>query len=161
MGATRFDHVNILTEDIDGVSRFLIAVLGVRPGPRPAFRSPGHWLYQDDVAIFHISDSSHHEQTHVADIGAVDTSKSAGAVDHLAFRCDDYREMIDRLNRLAIAFHEEDLPYEPARQVFVDGPNGITLELIFGHEDVLAGGGRIIGKFTREMPMVDAAMANA
>ena len=135
MTVTRFDHINILTGDIDGMRDFLARVLGVVPGWRPPFRSPGYWLYNGDQAIFHISDARNHEQTHVEDIGAVETG-AKGAVDHLAFRCKGYREMTERLRLLGLAFHEADLPYANDRQVFVDGPDNVTLELIFTQADV-------------------------
>jgi catechol 2,3-dioxygenase-like lactoylglutathione lyase family enzyme len=140
MSLTRFDHINVLTSDIDRMRDFLVGVLGVTPGWRPPFRSPGYWLYHDDVAIFHISDATNHEQTHVDDIGAVATGARA-SVDHLAFRCAGYRAMTDRLRAKGIGFHEEDVPYADDRQVFVDGPDAITLELLFTRADVLEGGG--------------------
>jgi catechol 2,3-dioxygenase-like lactoylglutathione lyase family enzyme len=140
MRMTRFDHINVLTADIHRMKDFLVSVLGVTPGWRPPFRSPGYWLYHDDIAIFHISDASNHEQTHVEDIGAVRTGASA-SVDHLAFRCEGYGATTERLRALRIGYHEEDVPHSDDRQVFVDGPDAITLELLFTRADVLAGGG--------------------
>jgi catechol 2,3-dioxygenase-like lactoylglutathione lyase family enzyme len=149
MSLTRFDHINLLTADIDAMRDFLGSVLDVKPGRRPAFRSPGYWLYHGEIAIFHISDARNHEQTHADDVGAVQTSGEHGVVDHVAFRCDGYRAMIDRLHALGVLYHEADLPYAPDRQVFVDGPVGFTLELLFTHTDVLAGGGRILADGVR------------
>jgi catechol 2,3-dioxygenase-like lactoylglutathione lyase family enzyme len=146
MAMTRFDHINILAADIDVMRDFLVNVLGVRVGPRPPFASPGYWLYDGDVALLHISHMSNHEQTHVDDIGAVDTTLHRGSVDHLAFRFEKYGEVTARLRRAGIAFHEADVPYASDRQVFVDGPNNITLELLFTHDDVVASGGRLLVK---------------
>ncbi|HYZ15418.1 MAG TPA: VOC family protein [Candidatus Acidoferrum sp.] len=140
MRLARFDHINLLTSDIDGMREFLVSVLGVKPGWRPPFRSPGYWLYDGDNAIFHVSDAKNHEQTHVDDIGAVKTGGRA-TVDHICFRCEGYRETVDRLSDLGIAFHEEDVPYTRDRQIFVDGPDNITFELLFTPADVEAGGG--------------------
>jgi lactoylglutathione lyase len=144
VAVTRFDHINVLTGDIDAMRDFLVGVLGLSPGARPPFRSPGHWLYHGADAVFHVSDSGDHEQTHAV-AGTGGTATVRGSVDHLAFRCDDYRETTERLRRLGVAFHEADVPYAPDRQVFVDGPDGVTLELLFAHADVLAGGGALIG----------------
>ncbi len=140
MRLARFDHINLLTADINRMRDFLVSVLGVVPGWRPPFRSPGYWLYDGDIAIFHVSDATNHEQTHVDDIGAVPTGGRA-TVDHICFRCEGYRETIDRLKSLGIAFHEEDVPFASDRQIFVDGPDNVTFELLFSPADVLAGGG--------------------
>jgi glyoxylase I family protein len=143
MRLTRFDHINVLTADIDRMRDFLVGVLGVTPGWRPPFRSPGYWLYHDDIAIIHISDAKNHEQTHVEDIGSVKTGARA-SIDHLAFRCEDYRAATERLRARGIAYHEADVPYADDRQVFVDGPDSITLELLFTAADVRAGGGALL-----------------
>jgi lactoylglutathione lyase len=135
MAVKRFDHVNILTADIDAARDFFVAVLGLEPGYRPPFRSPGHWLYQGTDALIHISDATNHEQTHVEDIGEVKTGGHP-TVDHIAFRCEGYAETPERLRRLGMAFHEADVPFAEDRQVFVDGPEGITLELIFAPTEV-------------------------
>lgn len=142
MAVMRFDHVNILTADIDAARDFFIAVLGLRPGNRPPFRSRGHWLYLGDEPIIHISDASNHEQTHVMDIGRVETSGRHASVDHIAFRCRGYAETIERLRSLSLPFHEADVPFAEDHQVFVDGPDGVTLELIFAPDDVRAAGRR-------------------
>jgi catechol 2,3-dioxygenase-like lactoylglutathione lyase family enzyme len=131
MAVARFNHVNVLTADIHATRDFFVAVLGLEPGFRPPFASPGYWLYQGDLALIHISDAANHEQTHVEDIGAVATSASHSAVDHLAFRCEGYAETTTRLRQLGIAFHEATVPFFDDRQLFVDGPDGVTLELIF------------------------------
>jgi catechol 2,3-dioxygenase-like lactoylglutathione lyase family enzyme len=139
MAVARFDHVNLLTADIHATRDFFVAVLGLEPGFRPPFRSPGYWLYQGDQALIHISDASDHEQTHVDDIGAVTTGADHPAVDHLAFRCEGYAETTRRLQQLGIAYHEANVPFFDDRQLFVDGPEGVTLELIFPAAEVAGG----------------------
>lgn len=138
MAITRFDHINILTDDIDRMRDFFGAVLGLQVGERPPFRSPGYWMYHGENALIHISDTAHHEQTHVDDIGHVQTSGKHGAVDHIAFRCHGYHDTKARLSELGIGCHEADVPALADRQVFVDGPNGLTLELIFSAAEVMA-----------------------
>ncbi len=144
MAAVQFDHINILTSDIEAARAFFAAVLDLHQGPRPPFKSPGYWMYADEQAVIHISDTAHHEQTHVEDIGHVQTGGHP-TVDHIAFRCRDYAATTSRLRRLAVAFHEADVPARADRQVFVDGPDGITLELIFDPAEVAAAGGQLQG----------------
>jgi glyoxylase I family protein len=145
MAVARFDHINVLTADIDATRDFFVDVLELTVGTRPPFRSPGYWLYQDAQPVVHISDASNHEQTHVEDIGAVRTSAKHAAVDHVAFRCEGYVETTLRLRRIGLAFHEADIPFIGDRQVFVDGPDGLTLELIFARAEIVAAGAALSG----------------
>lgn len=146
MAVSGFDHFNILTPDIDAARTFFESVLGLEVGPRPPFRSPGFWMYLGDQAVVHISDAAHHEQTHVEDIGRVETSGKHGVVDHIAFRCSGYQETKARLSELGVASHEADVPALANRQVFVDGPNGLTLELIFTPADAASELVRAVGE---------------
>jgi len=134
---TRLDHINVLTTDIDATRDFFVAVLGVQAGYRPPFRSPGHWLYSGDQPIIHISDAGNHEQTHVDDRRG-EPVRGQSAVDHVAFGCEGYAAMTEHLRRLGIAYREADVPATTIHQVFVDGPGGIGLELIFARAEVAA-----------------------
>ncbi|HEY4441288.1 MAG TPA: VOC family protein [Candidatus Elarobacter sp.] len=135
MPVTRLDHINVLTSEIDAARDFFVRVLGVTEGYRPPFRSPGHWLYAGDRAIIHISDAGNHEQTHVEDLRG-ESLRGQQTVDHVAFGCEGYAEMTERFRRDGIAYHEADVPATQIHQVFVDGPGGIGLELIFAQAEV-------------------------
>jgi catechol 2,3-dioxygenase-like lactoylglutathione lyase family enzyme len=139
-GVRNLDHVNILTGNVDRTVAFLTAVLGLENGPRPAFRSPGYWLYKDGNAVVHVSDVGNKEQTHAADDSLGDPSKGGapGIVDHVAFRCSDYAGTTAKLRALGIAMHESDIPGTNDRQVFIDGPDDVAFELIFSAADVAA-----------------------
>jgi catechol 2,3-dioxygenase-like lactoylglutathione lyase family enzyme len=50
MPLSHLDHVNIRTANLAVLSRFYAEVLGLAPGPRPAFRFGGAWLYCGDRA---------------------------------------------------------------------------------------------------------------
>lgn len=140
MAVNNLDHVNILTGDVRRTIGFLITVLGLEDGPRPAFRSPGHWLYRNGVAVVHVSDSRDKERTHAEDdsLGDPDAGGAKGIVDHVAFRCSGYRETLAKLAELAIPSHESDIPGIGDRQVFIDGPDDVSFELIFTAADVAA-----------------------
>jgi catechol 2,3-dioxygenase-like lactoylglutathione lyase family enzyme len=140
MGVNNLDHVNILTGDVRRTIGFLTTVLGLEDGPRPAFRSPGHWLYRNGIAVVHVSDSRDKEQTHAEDdsLGDPDAAGVKGIVDHVAFRCSGYRETMAKLAELGIPSHESDIPGIGDRQVFIDGPDNVSFELIFTAADVAA-----------------------
>lgn len=140
-GVERLDHVNITTGDLTRTVSFLTAVLGLEDGPRPPFGTPGNWLYSDGQAVVHVSDAGNKEQTHADDPSSGDASRGGarGIVDHVAFRCTGYARVMAKLRELGIATHEADVPATGLHQVFVDGPDAVSFELIFTPEDV---GGR-------------------
>jgi catechol 2,3-dioxygenase-like lactoylglutathione lyase family enzyme len=140
MDVRALDHVNILTGDVERTTGFLTSVLGLEDGPRPAFGSPGHWLYRNGAAVVHVSDAGNKEVTHALDASQGDASKrgARGIVDHVAFRCNGYRATMERLRSLGVAVHEATIPGAGDRQVFVDGPDDVSFELIFSAADVAA-----------------------
>jgi catechol 2,3-dioxygenase-like lactoylglutathione lyase family enzyme len=132
MAITALDHVNVLTGDLARTVGFLTTVLGLEEGPRPAFRSPGSWLYANGKAVVHVSATGDKERTHVGDASLGDPSRTAApaSVDHVAFRCTGYRETLGKLRALGIEAYQSTVPGSGDRQVFVDGPD-VTFELIF------------------------------
>lgn len=54
MALQRLDHVNLRTADLDRTIEFYGRVLGLHPGPRPAFPFPGAWLYAGEQAVVHL-----------------------------------------------------------------------------------------------------------
>ncbi len=143
MDVRALDHVNILTGDVERTVGFLTSVLGLEDGPRPAFRSPGHWLYRNGTAVVHVSDAGNKEITHALDASQGDAASGGakGIVDHVAFRCSGYGETVARLRALGIPIHESTIPDSGDRQVFVDGPDAVSFELIFTAADVATDAG--------------------
>jgi catechol 2,3-dioxygenase-like lactoylglutathione lyase family enzyme len=138
MGVENLDHVNILTGNVERTIGFLATVLGLEDGPRPAFRSPGHWLYRNGVAVVHVSDVRDKERTHAEDasLGDPNAGEKKGIVDHVAFRCTGYHETKAKLAELGIASHESVIPGVGDHQLFIDGPDDVSFELIFSAADV-------------------------
>jgi catechol 2,3-dioxygenase-like lactoylglutathione lyase family enzyme len=54
-----------------------------------------------------------------------------GAIDHIAFECADYDQMRAKLQARGLKFTSNDVPMIKLRQLFVNDPNGVTLELNF------------------------------
>jgi len=113
----RIDHVLICTRDLKGMQHFFEEVLCLEPGPRPPFPFDGTWLYSEGKPLIHLAASSVHS--------------SRGAVDHIAFTGDSYRELINRLKQNKQEYVERTVPGSGEHQVFVAGPEGISLELQF------------------------------
>ncbi len=132
MSLSSLDHCAIRTAKLGETRDFYVDVLGMADGDRPDLPFPGNWLYVDGRAVLHLvgvdadDPSGLEEYLGAVDLDALDGS---GAVDHLAFRADRPRELIDRLDRLAIAYRERKVPGMDLFQVFLEDPNGVTIEL--------------------------------
>lgn len=114
----QFDHVNIRTSNLDAMRDFLCRVAEIEMGERPNFSFPGYWLYAGDKAVIHLISHSGDP----ADLGA-------GSVDHIAFGTFDFDTKKAALEADGLAFRVSEVPGRPLRQIFVEGPDGVTLEL--------------------------------
>jgi catechol 2,3-dioxygenase-like lactoylglutathione lyase family enzyme len=117
------DHATLRTHDLEGMRAFLEALLGLKPGYRPAFSFPGYWLYADSKPIVHLIPGH---------AGPVD--RAGETIDHVAFRLTDHDGMRRKLDGLSIRYSQMDLPELGERRLFVRTPTGILLELVFREE---------------------------
>jgi catechol 2,3-dioxygenase-like lactoylglutathione lyase family enzyme len=113
------DHINIRTADLDRCKAFYCGVLGLKEGYRPPFDSPGAWLYAGGAPLVHVSTRS----------SKAKLSKSA--IDHFAFAVKGFNKTVKRLEKAGIAFETFQVPDQPARQIFVKDPDGVSVELNF------------------------------
>lgn len=140
---TKLDHCNIRTFDLDGTIAFYTDIVDLKDGDFPGTRSMGAWLYDaSDRPILHIIaiDPKDPEAAlgRVRDrLGAlggdltVESMNGTGVIDHIAFECDDYDAMRAKLTARGLPFTSSDVPSINLRQLFVNDPNGVTLELNF------------------------------
>jgi catechol 2,3-dioxygenase-like lactoylglutathione lyase family enzyme len=112
------DHINISTDRLAETCAFFKTVLGLSDGFRPPFPFGGAWLYQGDQAIVHIIEK---------DRAMVPSSQAS--LDHFAFAIDDYEEMEARLQANGIEYRPLDVPGTSIRQMFLQDPNGVNIEL--------------------------------
>ena len=63
-------------------------------------------------------------------IGIVPASDT-GAVDHLAFGDEDLPGLIERVEAGGWTYRQNALPNGAAKQVFIDGPEGVVIEVAF------------------------------
>ena len=112
------DHINISTSNLERCRDFYCGVLGLEEGWRPSFDSPGAWLYASGVPIVHVS--------------VTDTPRDGlSAVDHIAFAVKGFEAMKVRLGEQGIAFETYDVPSTPTKQIFIEDPDGVSVELNF------------------------------
>ena len=111
-----FDHVNLAVSQPESLVTFFGDVLGWRPGHRPAFPFPGHWLYDGDAAVLHLQ--------------TVAGGKPNARLAHLAFRTERSADEVLRAVRMSgLEFEVMRHLEKPAAQIFVRLPGGFVLEL--------------------------------
>ncbi len=115
----KLDHINIRTNNIEAVRQAFENLLLLEIGARPAFSSSGYWLYGNGHPIVHLN--------------AIDTDPGSisGAVDHVAFKDDDYDGLLSRLNARQVEYTLKTVPGSGVRQVFFNITHGITIEVDF------------------------------
>jgi lactoylglutathione lyase len=117
----KINHVLVRTGDLEAMNRFLIDVIGLEEGNRPPFPFAGSWLYSEGKTIVHvILDSS--------------AGNADGAVDHVALEGADYDRLLASLTKHEIEYAEYTVPQSREHQVFVSGPDGLKVEMLFPAE---------------------------
>lgn len=117
-------HVNIRASEalIEQVRRFYVDVVGLLEGPRPPFRSRGHWLYAGSLDVMHLT-----IDPTMAGAAPVRT----GWLDHFAFAADDLDGTTARLDAHGVPYQIDRVPSSNEAQVFFRDPAGIAIELNF------------------------------
>jgi catechol 2,3-dioxygenase-like lactoylglutathione lyase family enzyme len=134
MSIERLDHYSIRTTDLDATERFYTEVLGLTVGPRPDFPFPGVWLYHNGIAVVHVVGVDPTDTSgligYLGERGGAD-AKGTGRIDHIAFLCRDIAAMRERFRSRGISFRERRVPGMALDQIFLEDPNGVTIELNF------------------------------
>jgi catechol 2,3-dioxygenase-like lactoylglutathione lyase family enzyme len=126
----RLDHFTLRTARLEATLRFYERMTGMRAGARPPFAFPGHWLYLDGRPVLHLAGPAHDAglEDYLGDRGTGDTT---GAVDHIAFRATGLPGFEDRLVLERCPYRGRTVPQLGEHQVFLQDPNGVTVEFIF------------------------------
>jgi len=128
MQVNALDHVNIITADLDGSSRFYAELLGL--GRRDVPSLPSHvaqWMHDaSGRPILHLNSEScprrYDRET---------KSGPTGAVHHVALNCSGYDEVLSRLRARDADWQTSSVSQIGLRQIFTMDPNGVLLELNF------------------------------
>jgi catechol 2,3-dioxygenase-like lactoylglutathione lyase family enzyme len=135
-GLTAIQHVLVLSDDIDATRDFYRDVLGMENGERPPFVFAGHWLYAGGVPCIHVADRAEyaaHTQTLGAEVRP--HADGAGPIDHIAFGATGYEEIVARLELHGVDALVNTVPGLGLRQLFVNDPNGVRIEINVAPED--------------------------
>ena len=135
------NHILIHTSDFAKTSLFFKQTLNLKNGHRPPFGFPGAWLYSDDKPIIHLSETpsankkkdkeQDNQQTDYLGNQENSSNRGMGIIDHIAFNGSDYPALMGRLKHHNLDYFERSIPLTGEHQVFVDGPDGIRIEIQF------------------------------
>ncbi|MDP9920542.1 catechol 2,3-dioxygenase-like lactoylglutathione lyase family enzyme [Variovorax boronicumulans] len=132
MPLTDLNHFLVLTQDIEASRRFYIDALGMRDAPRPWAPFPGAWLAIGSQVCLHLAQANDDPaMLHHFGRSPGETLHGSGAVDHIAFYASDLQEFEQRLTRQSIPYRRRSIPQSSLEQIFVDDPDGVTIELNF------------------------------
>jgi catechol 2,3-dioxygenase-like lactoylglutathione lyase family enzyme len=141
------NHFSIRSFDLAACERFYCDLLGLRVGPRPPFEFPGLWLYGGELdnyanAVVHIIGFDAKDPDSLTRyLGKRDDTamkNGTGVLDHVAFFATGLAETLTRLKDKGAKCRERTMPALGLYQVFVDDPNGVTVELNFPEAERLA-----------------------
>lgn len=135
---TMLSHYNVRTRDWTKTRDFYVKALGLTEGQRPEFPFPGHWLYcgeQDVLHITGVSDDDSGLKGYLGDRGTGGELQGGGAIDHVAFTAKDAVTMGKHFKAMGIAARHRRVPNMDLYQIFIEDPNGITIELNFPGEN--------------------------
>ena len=130
MKVEALDHVNIITDDLDGTAAFYADLLGLerRDGPPPLTPTTAQWMYDaEDRAIIHINSLDCMR----AYDREITPGELTGALHHVALRLTGYEETRARLDARGADYQENLVEAIGLRQIFTADPNNVLLELNF------------------------------
>ena len=114
----KLNHILVLTTDLAAMEHFWMQLIGLRLGKRPPFPFKGLWLYSEDKPLVHVA-----EQHRAA--------FENGSIAHVALEGADYEGLRSRLDQYHHPFTEKEVPLSGDRQIFIAGPDGLTVEMMF------------------------------
>jgi catechol 2,3-dioxygenase-like lactoylglutathione lyase family enzyme len=131
MKVEAIDHVNIRTPDVVGTSRFFASVLDMTVAEAPGMNdvTKAAWIHDaEGRAVIHVAGP---EVIYGFEADATPQAPGSGRVHHVALRCAGYEALLNRLQTQGRRYHTNQVPQVKLRQVFIEEPNSILLELNF------------------------------
>jgi catechol 2,3-dioxygenase-like lactoylglutathione lyase family enzyme len=137
MPAQSLNHYTIKVRDLEQTKDFYCDVVGLTVGERPPLPFPGYWLYCGNVPTVHLI--GHRDEDAPIPDAASDPAPT-GRLDHIAFACNDLKDMRSNLQSRDIKFDERVLPRFNMTQLFYLDPDGISVECNFDAAETEAPG---------------------
>ena len=135
MQISQLEHFLIIADDIEETASWYVHNLGFRVGRNPDFGVPVKWLYLGDRDVIHISQSSNKNLDKRPAPSRSEIVKGGHPIHHVAFRAYGLDETLVHLEATNIEYVEQQASCQDVYQVFLQDPNGITVELNFPVEE--------------------------
>jgi lactoylglutathione lyase len=129
------NHVLIRTTDLDTMIQFFEQVLELKNDKRPPFSFTGAWLWAEDKSLVHLSEVNPIDKGQLDYLGGtkMNSDSGTGIIDHIAFSGQHYARLMERLQQHQISFFERTVPLTGEHQVFIEGPEGLRVEVQFSN----------------------------
>lgn len=123
MQVDTIDHVNVETDDVNRSAKFYSEVIGLKEGPRPNFDRPGFWMYAGEKPVVHIIKT--------APTNKMLTGSKDASISHFSLQIKNFKKAQDHLDSLGIKYDMRQVPGTKVRQLFLEDPEGVLIELIY------------------------------
>lgn len=145
MPVDHIQHILIHTNDVEETAAWFENNLGLKRGHVPDFRVPVVWIYVGAVPALHIAPfpeegASQRFQERYLGGRKTEVEWGSGLIDHVAFGCTGLADMIARLDTHGASYLKRQANVGDLFQLFIDGPNGIRVELNFDAAEAVADG---------------------
>ena len=132
MPLTELNHYFVRARDLERSKNFYCDVLGFQQMPRPDFPFRGYWLGVGGKIQVHMGEHGIPDsQVHYLGTKEKSATDNAGVVDHIAFSATDPQGVAARLASHGITPRKRWRPEIQLLQMFVEDPDGLTIELNF------------------------------
>lgn len=101
---------------------FFETVLEAEEGDRPPFDFPGHWVYLDGQPVIHLT------------VVQRPADFPPGLINHVAFGVYEFEAAQARIEASGYPYRLAGIPATGIGQFFVDGPEGLLLEVQYRRE---------------------------
>ena len=151
MPVTELNHFLILANDLERTKDFYCEVLGFEVMPRPDFPFPGYWLGVNGKIQVHMAQAGvPNSELYYLGSPKNAAKNNSGVIDHIAFLATEPEKFMKRLKDLGIKIRPRSFPETELFQLFIQDPDGLTIELnFFGVKAVSEWGGEDYSKMPR------------
>ncbi len=137
MALSHLEHFLIIADDMEATTAWYVDVLGFSVGDSPDFGTPVSWLYLGAGDVIHIAQAPDGGKEGAVPGSREDIAHGGRPIHHIAFRANGLTATVAHLRSLQVEFIEQQAGGQNLYQIFMQDPNGITIELNFPAEEAV------------------------